>query len=100
MKSGSNSFELYFECENIEEVEKKLVDNKIEFIHKTRAQPWKQQVIRFYDLDKNIIEVGESMEFLAYQLFKEGKTVAEIFKITSLPEDFVKASIQKLELKD
>ena len=97
IKSDGNSFELYFECDNIEEIEKILVDNRVEFLHKTREQPWKQRVIRFYDLDKNIIEVGESMEFLAYRLFKEGKVVDEISKITSLPEDFIKASIQKMK---
>jgi len=100
IQTGSNNFELYFEFDDIKQIEKKLIDNNIEFIHQTREQPWRQRVIRFYDLDRNIIEVGESMEFLAYRLFKEGKTITEISKIITLPIDFVKSSIQKLELKE
>lgn len=100
IKTGGNNFELYFEFDDIKQIEKKLIDNNIEFIHQTREQPWRQRVIRFYDLDKNIIEVGETLEFLSYRLFKEGKTITEISKIITLPIDFVKSSIQKLELKE
>jgi len=67
IKTGSNNFELYFEFNDIKQIEKRLIENEVDFIHKTREQPWRQRVIRFYDLDQNIIEVGESMEFLAYR---------------------------------
>lgn len=100
IKMGSNNFELYFEFDDIKQIEKKLIDNKVEFLHTTREQPWRQRVIRFYDPDNNIIEVGESMEFLAYRLFKEEKTIKEISGITTLPDSFIQASIQKLELKE
>ncbi len=59
VKSYSNAFELYFETDEIENIEKKLSSNNVEFIHKTREQPWKQKVLRFYDPDGNIIELGE-----------------------------------------
>lgn len=100
IKTGSNNFELYFEFDDIKQIEKKLTNNKVDFIHTTREQPWRQIVIRFYDLDKNIIEVGETMEFLAYRLFKEGQTISEISEIITLPNDFINASIQKIELKE
>jgi len=53
--SKSNAFELYFETEKIEDIEKILEENKVEFIHKVKEQPWKQKVLRFYDPDGNII---------------------------------------------
>ena len=59
VKSYSNAFELYFETDEIENIEKKLSSNNVESIHKTREQPWKQKVLRFYDPDGNIIELGE-----------------------------------------
>jgi len=100
IKTGGNNFELYFEFNDILEFEKKLLENKVEIVHKTREQPWKQRVIRFYDPDKNIIEVGESLEFLSYRLYKKEKTIEEISKIITLPVDFVKASIEKIDLKE
>lgn len=100
IRTGSNSFELYFEFDNIKLIEKRLKDYKVKFIHTIREQPWRQRVIRFYDPDDNIIEVGESMEFLAYRLSKEGKSITEISETISLPDTFIKASIQKLEMKE
>jgi len=59
IKSYSNAFELYFETDFLDDIEKKLLENSVEFIHKIREQPWKQKVLRFYDPDGNIIEIGE-----------------------------------------
>lgn len=91
----SNSFELYFEYDNIDELVCELKENNIEFIHEAREQPWRQKVIRFYDLDKNIIEVGESLQYLSFRLSKEGKDIAEISKITNMPKEFVIAAIKE-----
>ena len=52
--SGSNAFELYFEDDNLELIEKKVKEEKVEFIHGIVEQPWKQRVMRFYDYDNNI----------------------------------------------
>lgn len=94
----SNNFELYFEYNNIEEIEQKLINYNVEFIHKKREQPWRQRVIRFYDPDRHIIEVGESMEFLAFRLSKENKSTEEIASTISMSVDFVKSAIQKHEI--
>jgi catechol 2,3-dioxygenase-like lactoylglutathione lyase family enzyme len=99
IKVGGNNFELYFEHDDVSGIEKKLIENNITFVHKTREQPWRQRVIRFYDLDRNIIEVGESMEFLSYRLFREGNSMDEIAKTIQMTTDFVKAAIQKIDIK-
>jgi len=57
----ANNFELYFESNELDKIVSKLIENNIEFIHPKEAQPWGQKVIRFYDFDKNIIEIGEPM---------------------------------------
>jgi hypothetical protein len=62
IKKYSNNFELYFEEENLGEIEKTLKENDFEFIHQKREQPWKQKVLRFYDYDKNIVEIGEPIK--------------------------------------
>ena len=95
IKPGGNNFELYFEYDNIEQIVEKLKENKVIFIHGIREQPWRQRVVRFYDPDENIVEIGESLEHLSFRLYKEGLSVEQISGITSLPVDFVKNSIKK-----
>jgi len=91
---GGNDFELYFEHDDLDEFVEILVDNNVEFVHPLREQPWRQKVVRFYDPDRHIIEVGESMEHVAYRLSKEGMSVAEISQLTMMPLEFVQNSIQ------
>jgi len=99
--NGLNCFELYFEDDDLEPVVSKLKDHDIEFIHEIVEQPWRQRVIRFYDYDKNIIEVGESMKHLVYRLFKEGHSKKEISKITGLSEVIIGKMISDyLELRE
>ncbi len=56
----SNSCELYFEEQDIESFVKKLESlyPSIEYANRLMTHSWGQQVIRFYDLDGNLIEVG------------------------------------------
>lgn len=92
---GGNNFELYFEHDNLDEIVKKLKDNNVSFVHDIREQPWRQKVARFYDPDENIIEIGESLEYLSYRLKSEGLTIDQISSITNMSTDFVKSSIEK-----
>jgi catechol 2,3-dioxygenase-like lactoylglutathione lyase family enzyme len=61
IRQGGNNFELYFEHDNVEEIAYVLKENGITFVHEVREQPWRQKVVRFYDLDGHIVEVGEPM---------------------------------------
>lgn len=56
----SNSAELYFEEENIEDFILRLetLYPRIKYVNKLMTHTWGQKVIRFYDLDGNLIEVG------------------------------------------
>jgi len=97
IKPGGNNFELYFESDTIELIVDNLKKNKILFVHELREQPWRQKVVRFYDLDKNIIEVGETLEHLSFRLRKEGLSFEQISEISNMPIDFVIDSIEKYE---
>jgi len=90
----SNSFELYFEFDDLELFVSDLKENQVEFVHELKEQPWKQRVVRFYDPDHNIIEVGESMEFLCFRLSKNNSSTEDIAKATGLPKEFVLESIK------
>ena len=56
----SNSCELYFEEKNIEAFIEKLekLYPSIQYVNRLMTHSWGQKVIRFYDLDGNLIEVG------------------------------------------
>ena len=59
----SNSSELYFEEKNIEAFVEKLerLYPAIQYVNRLMVHSWGQKVIRFYDLDGNLIEVGTPM---------------------------------------
>lgn len=59
----NNSCELYFEEQNIEAFTQKLEQlyPSIHYVNRLMTHSWGQKVIRFYDLDGNLIEVGTPM---------------------------------------
>jgi len=61
--SENNSCELYFEEHNIETFVEKLerLYPSIQYVNKLMTHSWGQKVVRFYDLDGNLIEVGTPM---------------------------------------
>ena len=59
----NNSCELYFEERNIEAFAERLerLYPEIRYVNRLTTHSWGQKVIRFYDLDGNLIEVGTPM---------------------------------------
>ena len=60
----NNSCELYFEERDIEGFVNKLESlyPDIEYVNRLMTHSWGQKVVRFYDLDGNLIEVGTPLE--------------------------------------
>ena len=56
----NNASELYFEESDIETFARKLDESPydIEYVNRLMTHSWGQKVIRFYDPDGNLIEVG------------------------------------------
>jgi len=56
----NNSCELYFEEKDIEAFVEKLdrLYPSIQYVNRLMTHSWGQKVVRFYDLDGNLIEVG------------------------------------------
>ena len=59
----NNSCELYFEERDIETFVQKLekLYPSIQYVNRLMTHSWGQKVIRFYDFDGNLIEVGTPM---------------------------------------
>jgi len=87
----SNNSELYFEEDDLDSFLQKLKGmDSVEYVHGLKEQPWGQRVIRFYDPDMHIVEVGEPMESVVKRLLSEGSSVEETSKRTLMPEEFVR----------
>ena len=91
----ANSSELYFEDDDLPPIVARIRDLGLELVHDIVEQPWKQQVIRFYDYDKNLIEIGESLAHVASRLAKQKYSIEEICRITYLDQQAVQLAIQK-----
>jgi catechol 2,3-dioxygenase-like lactoylglutathione lyase family enzyme len=84
IQHGGNNFELYFETENIHVMSEKLNSNQVQMIHDVIEQPWRQKVLRFYDPDNNIIEIGEPMRITCRRLQEDGLSTEEICRATGM----------------
>lgn len=92
-----NDTELYFEEDNFDQFIERL--NSIpymEYVHPVQEHKWGQRVIRFYDFDKHIIEVGENMKVVCRRFLAGGLTVEETAKRMEVPTKFVRACIKQI----
>lgn len=87
-----NDAELYFEENNIDQFLEKLENSKypIEYLNKCIEHDWGQRVVRIYDPDGHIIEIGESMEYVVRRFLRSGMTVEQVAKKTQLPLSQIK----------
>lgn len=86
----SNNMELYFEIDDFDEFLKKLKGySGIKYVHPPKKHEWQQRVVRIYDPDYHIIEIGESMAVIAKRYLNDGYSVEETAEIIQHPVEFV-----------
>jgi catechol 2,3-dioxygenase-like lactoylglutathione lyase family enzyme len=87
---SNNAIELYFEAEDIESFCKLLtVRGDICYVHPLHEHPWGQRVVRFYDPDRHIIEVGEDMGVVVRRFINSGLSVVETATRMGVPTAYV-----------
>ena len=75
----SNNAEIVFEEQNFDDFLNKLKKYPdIEYLGDVIEHSWGQRVIRFYDLDGHIIEVGENMKMVIQRFLNTGMTTEEV----------------------
>lgn len=89
-----NDHELYFEEEDFDGFLSHLGSQEIRYLHPAKEYPWGQRVVRFYDPDGHIIEVGESMESVFKRFHAQGLNPQQVAERTMHPLDFVLKYIQ------
>lgn len=88
----SNNMELCFEEQDFDGFLQKLKQYPdIEYVGDVVEHGWGQRVIRFYDLDGHMIEVGEEMKMVINRFLASGMTMEEVsVKMDASIEDLTK----------
>ena len=89
----SNNAEIVFEEQDFNGFLNKLKEYPdIEYLGEVIEHSWGQRVIRFYDLDGHIIEVGEDMKMVIKRFLDSGMTMEEVsVKMDASIEDLTKS---------
>lgn len=85
----SNSAELVFEEKELDNFLEHLKSFDIEYVHDLVEYGWGQRVIRFYDPDYHIIEVGEDMEMVVKRFKNSGMTEVQVAERMHVPLEYV-----------
>ena len=90
VRFGNNNMGLVFEVENIEDFMLHLAQfPEIQYLHEIIEMPWAQRVVRFYDPDHNIVEVGEQMGAVCKRFLSQGLSLEETSKRTMMPIEYI-----------
>ena len=91
----NNAGELYFEEEDMDAFCDHLKKFDIRYVHPLFEHRWGQRVVRFYDPDKHIIEVGEKLNAVILRFMEQGLSAEETAARMDIPLDFVTACLNK-----
>lgn len=86
---GGNNAEMYFEEDDFDYFAEKLSSFGVEYVHPVKEHSWGQRVVRFYDPDRHIIEVGENMVVVCKRFLDSGMTSEQVAERMDVPLDYV-----------
>ena len=88
---GHHDAELYFEENQMDAFVERLKNSsfEIQYVNPLMEHDWGQRVVRIYDPDMHVIEVGETMEYVARRFLVQGLSVEETAAKTQLPLSMV-----------
>ena len=86
----SDNMELYFEVDDFDAFLRQLSSYpEVRYVHPPLKHEWQQRVVRIYDPDGHMIEIGESMAVIARRYLSEGCSIEETARIIQHPRAFV-----------
>ena len=87
---GGNDAELYFEEDDFDGFAGRLAGmDDIRYVHPVLEHRWGQRVVRLYDPDSHIIEVGENMTMVCRRFLDSGMTEEDVAARMDVPLDYV-----------
>ena len=91
---GGNHFEIYFEEDEFDKFADNLRNCNVQYVHPVKEHAWGQRVVRFYDPDRHIIEVGENMKAVCKRFIDSGMTPEQTAERMNVPIEYVHACIE------
>lgn len=86
---GNNSSEIYFEEDNFDKFAERLQKFDVDYVHPVKEHSWGQRVVRIYDPDKHIIEIGENIKSVCQRFLDSGMTAEQVAERMDVPVRFV-----------
>lgn len=86
---GCHAGELYFEETDMDGFLARLEGFDISYVHPPLEHPWGQRVVRFYDPDRHVIEVGEDMSMVVRRFIDSGMTEEQAARRMDVPVEYV-----------
>ena len=86
--------ELYFEEEDFDAFIEKLNGLDIHYVHPVKEHRWGQRVVRFFDPDCHIIEVGEPLSAVCKRFLDSGMTPEQIAVRMEIPLKMVQRCLR------
>ena len=86
----SHTGELYFEEADMDGFLERLKAMDISYVHPPLEHRWGQRVVRFYDPDRHILEVGENMRAVCRRFLGSGLTPEETAARMDVPVEYVR----------
>ncbi len=93
----THNFELYFEEDELDAFLQRLAGAEVEYVAPLVTHGWGQRVIRFYDPDGNMVEVGESFETVVRRFLQEGYSIEQAAQKTQQSIAFVQECQNKMQ---
>ena len=90
-----NGADLYFEKYDFDGFVQTLDD--VDLVHPPMEHPWGQRLIRLYDPDGYIIEVGEDITAVVQRFVEKGKTIPEIAARMDVDQERVLRWLQAID---
>ncbi|MBR6407896.1 MAG: VOC family protein [Clostridia bacterium] len=88
---GGNDSEVYFEEYDFDGFVERLKRFDINYVHGVKEHSWGQRAVRFYDPDRHIVEVGESMKAVCGRFLDGGMTPEQTAKRMDVPLEYIKS---------
>lgn len=91
---GGRDAEVYFEEEDFNGFLDRLSGLAVEYVHPVQEHAWGQRVVRLYDPDRHIIEVGESLKAVCRRFLDSGLTPEQTAARMDVPLKFVRGCLR------
>ncbi len=91
---GGNDAEIYFEEDRFDAFAERLSTLPIQYVHPVKEHRWGQRVVRFYDPDRHIIEVGENLAAVCRRFLDSGLTPEQTAERMDVSLEYVRERLR------